>query len=141
MHADRCTGVSAGKRTGRGAAVPEGDGVFLFVQRNRVAEEDRFAGELHADPHGKGAVDIGLACGGNALIVQQAQHRADGGTEGGEEIRPAARGKGPDVVRADIVGIGLVQTGVVVPVLSGVAERPQTARSVRERYSAHSSSV
>lgn len=43
------TGILAGQVAGCHAAVPEGDGAFLLVHRDRIAKEARLAGELAAD--------------------------------------------------------------------------------------------
>ena len=99
--------------------MPERDRVFAFVQRHRIAEEHGLPAQAHAHPHGQGAVDIRLAGGGHAVVVEQGEHRAYRRAEGGEEIRPAAGGQGADVVLRHVVGVGLQQTGVVQPVLFG----------------------
>ena len=100
--------------------MPVGDAALDFVHCHGVTEEHGLAAELHADPHGQCAVDVRFAGGGNALVVEHTEHRAHGGAEGREEIRPAAGSQRADMMLMHIVGICLEQTCMVkaVPVRS-----------------------
>ena len=119
VYADDRTGILAGQAAGCSTAVPVGDGTLGFIQRDRISEEDRLTGKLHADPHGERAVDVGLTGSSNTLVVQHTEHRADRRAERGEEVGPAARGQCTNMMCPDIVTISLEKAGVVVPVVLG----------------------
>ena len=124
VHAHDRAGVLARQRAGRRAAVPEGDRVLALVERDGIAEEDRLAAQAHADPHRQRAVDVGLAGGGHALVVEHGQHGAHGRAEGGEEIRPAAGGQRADTVLAHVIAVRLQKPRVVEAVVLGRFVQP-----------------
>ena len=71
VHAHGRAAVLPGQRAGSHAAVPEGDGVFLFIQRYRITEEDRSFAQVHTDPHGQCTVDVRFTGRSDTLVIEK----------------------------------------------------------------------